>query len=270
MISVLATVNGWWALARASGLAAWLFVVASLVLGALAAGRMVPARGATRWLLDMHPWISTLGLALVGLHIVALLGDSYVNFDLASVLVPFAASWRPLAVSWGVVAFWLLLAIEGTSIIRRWMPKSAWHKVHLASYGVAVLVTIHALTAGSDLTNNAVRFSLVGIAAVALIVSAMRARQAALAADDRAWKAALAAQSAPTAGDSRGPVGHPAPTLRPTPARRERVPDRSARTSEWGTAPTWPGSAPTSAPTTPPPPPPPPPPLRLFDADRDR
>ena len=66
------------------------------------------------------------------------------------------------------------------------MPKAAWHKVHLVSYGVAVLVTVHALTAGSDVTALPVRVVLVGSAFGALVVSGLRARQVAIAADARA------------------------------------------------------------------------------------
>jgi DMSO/TMAO reductase YedYZ heme-binding membrane subunit len=38
--------------------------------------------------------------------------------SLAAVLVPFVATWHPTAVAWGIVAFYLLLAVEGTSLLK--------------------------------------------------------------------------------------------------------------------------------------------------------
>jgi DMSO/TMAO reductase YedYZ heme-binding membrane subunit len=252
-MALLAAVNGWWALARASGLAAWFFVVASLVLGALAAGRMVPAKGATRWLLDLHPWISTLGLALVVLHVVALLNDSFVSFDPFAVLVPFASPWRTLAVTWGVVALWGLLAVEATSLVRRWMPKRSWHAVHLLSYGVAVLITVHALTAGSDVTSAPVRIVLVGTAFLALVVSGLRARQAAIAADARAAEeeAASAAQAQERARTATSVVPGSVVGTWPPAERTPVVVGPSRPPVPAATPPTgWPAGPPTAPPAT--------------------
>ena len=49
-------------------------------------------------------------------------------------LVPFTGSWHPLAVAWGIVGMYLLVAIEITSLLRHRMSKRAWHAVHLLSY----------------------------------------------------------------------------------------------------------------------------------------
>ena len=54
------------------------------------------------------------GLAVMftAIHLAALVADSYVHFGLADLTVPFASSWQPGAVALGVVAMWLLLAVE--------------------------------------------------------------------------------------------------------------------------------------------------------------
>ena len=38
----------------------------------------------------------------VGVHVGSIMLDSYTSFGPADVLVPFASSWHPLAVAWGV------------------------------------------------------------------------------------------------------------------------------------------------------------------------
>jgi len=142
--------HAWWYLARSSGLTAWLLLVASLVMGTMASGRLTERSGARRWLLDLHPWVSGLALSAVVLHILAIIADSAVDISLTQGLVPFASPWRASAVAWGAVAFWLMVAVQGTSLARVSIPKRWWHGIHLTSYVLAVLATLHSILSGSD------------------------------------------------------------------------------------------------------------------------
>jgi predicted ferric reductase len=150
----------WWHLARATGLVAWALAVGSLLLGLALATRAMGPTPKGPWLLDLHRWTGGLAVVFTGAHIVALLADSFVHFDLVDLLVPFAASWRPGAVAWGVGALWLLVAIEVTSLLRRRLPKALWRAVHLSSYVVAVAATVHGLTAGTDAGRPAVAWAV--------------------------------------------------------------------------------------------------------------
>ncbi len=55
----------------------------------------------------------------------------------------------------GVVALYLLAAVEVTSLARR-LPHRLWRRIHLAAFPLLVAATIHLLTAGSDRANPAV------------------------------------------------------------------------------------------------------------------
>ena len=88
-------------------------------------------------------------MAFVGLHLGALVADSYVHFGWADVFVPWASSWKSTAVAWGVIAWWLLVVIEVTSLLMKRLPKRLWRGVHLSSYLVALLSTAHLFTAGN-------------------------------------------------------------------------------------------------------------------------
>jgi hypothetical protein len=169
------TDTAWWYVARSSGLVAWLFLVATVLVGALAAGRLVTRKGATRWLSDIHPWLSMLSVLLIVLHISAIVADHTISFSWINVIVPFTSSWRPAAVAWGVVGVWLLAAITLTSLARRWIPRRIWHRVHLLSYALAAAVTVHAITAGTDLANPFVARAVALVTIVALAVSFRRA-----------------------------------------------------------------------------------------------
>jgi methionine sulfoxide reductase heme-binding subunit len=141
-----------WYIARSAGLVAWALLSASVIWGLTMSNRARPFghRPRPAWMLDLHRWLGGLATIFVGVHIVAILLDTYVNFSIVSVLVPFTASWHDTAVAWGVVAMWLLLAVELTSLARRHLPRKAWRLVHGASFPLFGLATLHAFTAGTD------------------------------------------------------------------------------------------------------------------------
>jgi|GEM_PF-152479 len=154
----------WWYLSRATGLVAWGLAVTSILLGLALASRALGKKPPAPWLLALHRWTGGLTLAFTLGHVGALVADSFVHFGWADVLVPFASSWRPAAVAWGVIAMWLLVAIELTSLQMRRLPKRLWRAVHLSSYLVAVLATLHGFTAGTDTRSGA--FAWVAVAAI--------------------------------------------------------------------------------------------------------
>jgi len=158
----------WWYLSRATGLVTWGLAVASILIGLALATRALGPRPKAPWLLSLHRWVGGLTVLFTAAHIGAIVADSFVHFGVADVLVPFASSWKPTAVAWGIVAAWLLLAIELTSLQMRRLPKRVWRGIHLTSYAVAVLATVHGFTAGSDTSNPAFTWAVVGsVAAVA-------------------------------------------------------------------------------------------------------
>jgi predicted ferric reductase len=137
----------WWYVIRGSGLAAWALASASVLAGLGMSTGLVAVKKAR----GLHAWLGGLTVVAVALHLVSLVADSYMTFSIKDVLVPFASSWRPGAVAWGVGALYLLVAVEGTSLLRRWLPTRAWRTVHLASFVLFWMATMHAVTAGTDL-----------------------------------------------------------------------------------------------------------------------
>ena len=159
----------WWYQARAAGFVAYALLTGSVVLGLALTTRAFGRRPRPAWLLDLHRWLGGLGTIFVGVHLAALVADSYTHFGLADLLVPFASSWHPTAVAWGVVGFWLLLAVELTSLARRRLPPRLWRLVHGASFPLFVVATLHVVFAGTDGDIPAVQFGLV--AAIGLVAA---------------------------------------------------------------------------------------------------
>jgi DMSO/TMAO reductase YedYZ heme-binding membrane subunit len=143
----------WWYLTRASGIVAWLMLTASVIWGIVLSTKAFPDRRRPAWLLDLHRWLGGLAVTFTAIHLAALVADNYVDFGLADLLVPYASSWRPGAVALGVVAMWLLLAVEATSLAMKRLPRRVWRGIHLSSYAVFLLVSLHAAFAGTDTTH---------------------------------------------------------------------------------------------------------------------
>ena len=127
----------WWYLTRASALTAWFFFTLTMVWGTLVSTRVVQRARARRWLLDLHPYLGGIGLAALVLHLVSLLMDAKAHIELHNLVVPFSTGYSRLGVALGVLGLWILLAVEATSMVKRWLPRRVWHGVHLFSYVAA-------------------------------------------------------------------------------------------------------------------------------------
>jgi DMSO/TMAO reductase YedYZ heme-binding membrane subunit len=139
-----------WSVARAGGIVAWLLLVASTACGVMLATRRTAPRLDAAWVLGLHRYLGGLAVAFTGVHVVAIVADDFVSFGWADVLVPMAASWHPLAVTWGVVGMYLLVAVEISSIFRPHLSPRAWRAIHLLSYALFGVTSVHALTAGTE------------------------------------------------------------------------------------------------------------------------
>jgi DMSO/TMAO reductase YedYZ heme-binding membrane subunit len=153
-----------WYVARASGLVGWALLAAATLWGLALSTKVFGKRPRPNWILDLHRMLGALALVFTGVHVSAILADQYVQFSLTSVLVPFASAWRPGAVAFGVIALYLLVAVELTSLARAHLPKVLWRRVHYASFALFVAATVHGLSAGTDTTRRVALY--IAIAAV--------------------------------------------------------------------------------------------------------
>lgn len=142
-----------WYVARSSGIMAWVLATSSVIFGLALSTRLVRKKGVPAWLNSLHRYLGTLTLVFTAVHLGGLVADNWVHFGLADLAVPMASSWRPGAVAWGIVATYLLVAVQVTSWCKRWLPRRFWHAVHLTSIPLFVFGTLHGLQAGADSGN---------------------------------------------------------------------------------------------------------------------
>lgn len=148
----LATVGPsvYWYLARGTGVVTLLLLTAIILLGILGPLRVSGGRW-PRFAIDtLHRDLSLLVIALLLVHIVTSVLDSFVSISLTAAVIPFLSSYRPLWLGLGTVAFDLLLALVITSLVRRRLGYGAWRLVHWLAYLSFPVAVLHGLGTGSD------------------------------------------------------------------------------------------------------------------------
>lgn len=188
-----------WYIDRAAGLVAWVLLTASVVLGLLLSSKVLGKKVKPNWLQDLHRGISGLSAAFVAVHVAGAIGDNYIHFGVKDVLVPGASSWRTLATAWGVVTLYLMVAVEGSSLLRKHLPKALWRKLHYLSFPLFITATAHGISAGTDGGKT------VGIAVAALATSAIAGLTAMRVVDEMEKKANPPAPRVPAARTATAP-----------------------------------------------------------------
>jgi methionine sulfoxide reductase heme-binding subunit len=138
-----------WITSRAAGGAALLMASASLMLGLLMSMKLrLPS--VRRDLRPVHEALSLSTLALVLLHGVSLLADSYLAPGLAGIAIPFAGAYRPFWTGLGIVAGYGLAVLGISYYLRDRIGPARWRRAHRLTAVFWVLAVIHTLGAGSD------------------------------------------------------------------------------------------------------------------------
>lgn len=147
----------YWYLSRASALVSYGLVWLSMVLGLALTNKLARVWPGGPTFAALHEHASLLGLVFGALHALTLLGDHYIGFTLAQVLVPFAnLEYRPVWVAAGQIAFYLLLPVTFSFYIRRWIGVKLWRWIHALSFAAFALSLAHGVFSGTDSTSGGV------------------------------------------------------------------------------------------------------------------
>jgi sulfoxide reductase heme-binding subunit YedZ len=171
----------WWFVSRSSGIIAWALLTLSVCWGLFISTKAVAKASTPSWLLDLHRFLGGIAVTFTAIHLIGLWADSYVEFGWSEMFVPMASEWKPGPVAWGIVALYLLVAIELTSLAMKFLPRKLWRAIHHLSLPLYAMATYHGVAAGTDKTNQVFRLAalasinIVTFLAIVLILAARRA-----------------------------------------------------------------------------------------------
>jgi len=177
-----------WYATRGAGIVSLLMLTGVVGLGVLSALRWQSPAWPRFLTAGLHRNLALLAVVFLVAHIVTAVIDPFTALGPLAAIVPFAASYRPLWLGLGVVAFDLLLALVATSLLRVRIGHRAWRAVHWLGYAAWPVSLLHGIGAGSDAAATWMR--ALDVLCVAIVAGAT------------AWRA-LAARPALT----RPPVG---------------------------------------------------------------
>ena len=170
--------TGAWMFSRATGLLAYVALSLDVIVGLLVSTRSGDRLASRGQLVDLHGWLSPLALVLVLAHGGILLADGYARFDLIDLVVPFASSRWPVAVGIGVLAGYLVLLVHLSFGLRKRIGTATWRRLHYLSFVAFVLVTVHALAAGTDRANPWFASIYAGVAVMVVALLGIRIKRA--------------------------------------------------------------------------------------------
>ena len=139
-----------WILLRAAGIGAYLMLFGSVSWGLVATttvfGKKVPKATA----ISVHQFISTVALVFLGAHIAGLLVDKFMPFRPLDILIPLRATFKPIAVAFGITAMYSMLIVLVSSWTRKHIGPTWWRRLHLFTVPAFVLAMSHGVFAGTD------------------------------------------------------------------------------------------------------------------------
>jgi len=143
--------KAYWYLSRGSAFVAYFLVWLSMALGLTITNRMARVWPGGPTAFEIHEYTSIIGLAFGLFHALILMGDRYINYSLAQILIPFASlGYRPIWVGLGQIAFYAWVILVVSFYVKKKIGTKTWRLIHFTSFIMFVMVCVHGLLSGTD------------------------------------------------------------------------------------------------------------------------
>jgi len=146
----ITSAKAFWFISRSSGVLAYLLLTLSVVWGLVQSGAILRPTIPPALALGLHNFLSWAGLVMSALHALVLLGDNNPTMNLADIVIPFVGPYRPIWVGLGVVGIYLMLLVSVSFYVRSKIGQKNFRLLHYTSYAAFLLVSWHAMGAGTD------------------------------------------------------------------------------------------------------------------------
>jgi len=140
-----------WYVTRSTGVIAFVLMTVTFALGLAATQRVLASPAWPRFATQqLHRNVSLLALLFMLVHIVTTLADTFVHVGWWAWIVPFVSGYRPTWVTFGTLAFDLLMVVIVSSLLRDRVPLRMWRGIHWSSYLVWPFAFLHFVKTGTD------------------------------------------------------------------------------------------------------------------------
>ncbi|MGZ5128825.1 MAG: ferric reductase-like transmembrane domain-containing protein, partial [Actinomycetota bacterium] len=139
-----------WILLRAAGVGAYVMLFMAVAWGLVATTAVVTKHVSKPAANMFHQFVATTGLVLLGVHMAILLIDAYMPFHVLDLLVPMRSTFRPVAITAGVIAMYAMVAVMVSSWVRKKLSTKVWRSIHLLAVPAFTLALAHGVFSGTD------------------------------------------------------------------------------------------------------------------------
>ncbi len=147
--------KAFWYLSRGSSFVALSLLWVSMALGLTITNKMARTWPGVAAAFAIHEYVSLLGLGFAIFHGIILMGDKYISFSLAQVLIPFTTvDYRPLMVGFGQVGFYVWLLVALSFYVRSRIGQKTWRVIHYISFLVYCAAVYHGISSGTDTSTS--------------------------------------------------------------------------------------------------------------------
>ena len=140
----------YWYVARAGGILAYLLLWMAVFWGITMSSKMATGVVQAKLIFGLHEFLPFLALIFAALHAAVLLGDSYIQFSVWHLLLPFTSPYEPLWTGLGILAFYLMITLVVSFYVRDRIGSKRWRSFHYVAYIAYLLALVHGVQSGTD------------------------------------------------------------------------------------------------------------------------
>lgn len=166
-----------WFLIRGSGIAAFGLLSIATIWGLLVSTKVLGIAVKAKGLTWFHESLGLAAVLATSIHLIALSLDEYVEFGPREIFVPGASGWRPLAIAFGITAFYGMVVVAFSFYVKQWIGQTWWRTIHFLGFGAFVSALAHGIAAGTDTSNPLLFGTYAVVTAMVVLLLVIRVAQ---------------------------------------------------------------------------------------------
>ncbi|WP_052702819.1 ferric reductase-like transmembrane domain-containing protein [Paenibacillus beijingensis] len=163
-----------WLIIRIAGIATYVLLTVGIVLG-MSYSLPLWSKKTKVSLYKAHSFTTISGMALGLLHGVFTVIDAYVPYTWSELLIPFTAHYEPVLSGLGTLSAYAMLTVILTTDLRNKLKRKVWLALHMLSYPIFIMSTIHGFFMGTDSKLPGIRIMYLAAILLVLGLTAVRA-----------------------------------------------------------------------------------------------